>query len=189
MSDTTANDGTGRTHTAFFYGTLMAPEVFFTVCYNGFEIDTSILKTLHTFQPAVLHGFRRHCVKHAEYPGITPDAGSEKASVRGMYVTGLTDANMSHLDRFEGSEYERRAVKAKLLSKVGDDEGEGNVEGEEVECQTYVYMDPKNLEPREWDYHHFRTEKMKYWTREDYGFEDTDHLSPAEMEKEKDAAV
>lgn len=172
----------------------MAPEVFFTVCYNNSNIDVSVLKTLHSFQPAILHGFRRHCVKYADYPGIRPEPASETASVRGMYVTGLTDANMFHLDRFEGLEYERQTVKAKLLTKVGNDEGEGNVEGDEVECQTYVYLDPSGLEPREWDYHHFRTQKMKQWTREEYGFEDTDHfapaeITPAEMKEEKDAAV
>jgi len=40
-------------------------------------------------------------VKHADYPGITPDSDHE---VRGMYVTGLTSANMYKLDQFEGDE-------------------------------------------------------------------------------------
>lgn len=92
-----------------------------------------------------------------------------------MYVTGLTDANMYHLDQFEGSEYERKKVKARLLSKVGDDKGNGNVEGEEVECEVYVFNNPGGLEDREWDFEEFRTQKMKNWTREDYGFADSDH--------------
>ncbi|KAK8135800.1 hypothetical protein PG984_003740 [Apiospora sp. TS-2023a] len=189
MTNESGNDGTGRTHTAFFYGTLMAAEVFFTVCYRNTQIDVSVLKSLHTFQPAVLHGFRRRRVRHADYPGITRDATAEDASVRGMYVTGLTDANMEKLDAFEGCEYELETVKVKLLSKVGDDQGKGNVEGDEVECRTYVYQDPEDLEEREWDYHEFRTQKMKNWTREDYGFEDTAHFAPTEVEEAKNAAV
>ncbi|KAK7967723.1 disease resistance protein aig2-like protein [Apiospora aurea] len=189
MTNESGNDGTGRTHTAFFYGTLMAPEVFFTVAYRNSPLNVAVLKSLHTFQPAVLHGFRRRRVRYADYPGITRDTTSEDASVRGTYVTGLTDANMFHLDAFEGSEYERENITVKLLAKVGNDQGEGNVEGDEVECQTYVFLNPGRLEPLEWDYHEFRTQKMKGWTREDYGFDDTDHLAPDEVEEAKDAAV
>ncbi|KAI0540936.1 AIG2-like family-domain-containing protein [Xylaria digitata] len=164
-----------RTHAAFFYGTLMAPEVFFTVCYRSSTDDIAVLKSLHQFQPAILHEYCRRRVKFADYPGITPDPNHE---VRGVYVTGLTDANMYHLDQFEGSEYERKTVKARLLSKVGDDKGNGNVEGEEVECEVYVFNNPTELEDREWDFEEFRTQKMKKWTREDYGFDNSDHFAP-----------
>lgn len=176
-----------RTHAAFFYGTLMAAEVFFTVCYRFSNENVSLLKSLHDFKPAILHGFCRRRVKDADYPGITPDEDHE---VRGMYVTGLTDANMYHLDAFEGAEYERQTVKVRLLSQVGDDKGRGNVEGEEVECEVYVFKYPEELEDREWDFEEFRKHKMKKWTREDYGFEDTDHFSPQHVESdEKQAAV
>ena len=95
---------------------------------------------------------------------------------------------------FEGSQYVRKTVRARLLSRVGNDRGEGNVEGDEVECDVYVFCTPEDLEDREWDFHEFRTQKMKNWTRADYGFEDTDHLAPSETEvevgdKEKVAAV
>ena len=107
-----------------------------------------------------------------------------------MYVTGLTEANLAKLDAFEGDQYERKTVKARLLTKVGDDEGKGNVEGEEVECEVYVFLAPEELEDREWDFHEFRTQKMKKWTRADYGFEDTDHFAPREVgEQEKSGAV
>ncbi|KAI5862855.1 AIG2-like family-domain-containing protein [Durotheca rogersii] len=162
-----------RTRAAFFYGTLMAPEVFFTVCYRHSTQDVSLLKSLHDFKPAILHGFCRHRVQYADYPGIIPQDGHE---VRGVYVTGLTGANIYHLDTFEGSEYDRRAVKVRLLSEVGDDKGRGNVEGEEVECEVYVFLHPENLENREWDFEEFRTQKMKSWTREDYGFKESDHF-------------
>ncbi|KAI2608325.1 AIG2-like family-domain-containing protein [Hypoxylon fragiforme] len=166
--------------------TKMAPEVFFTVCYRSSTINVALLKSLHEFKPAILHKYCRRRVKNVDYPGITPDEDHE---VRGMYVTGLSDANMYHLDFFEGSEYERRTVKARLLSNVGDDKGHGNVEGEEVECEVYVFKDTSQLENREWDFQEFRTQKMKNWTREDYGFEDTDHLAPNGVEGEEKAAA
>ncbi|KAI1847279.1 hypothetical protein JX265_013540 [Neoarthrinium moseri] len=180
-------DTSDGTHTAFFYGTLMAAEVFFTVCYRNSTTDTKLLKSLHNFHPALLHGYCRRRVKAADYPGITPDAAHE---VRGMLVTGLTDANMWHLDVFEGDEYTREKVKVRLLSKVGDDQGAGNIEGQEVETEVYVFKYPAHLEDREWDFHEFRTQKMKNWTREDYGFEDADHFAPTEVDDEdKGAAV
>lgn len=176
-----------RTHAAFFYGTLMAPEVFFTVCYRFSQEEVSLLKSLHEFKPAILHGYCRRRVSFADYPGIFPDKDHE---VRGMYVTGLTDANMEKLDIFEGSEYERQTVTARLLSKAGDDKGRGNVEGEEVECEVYVFKHRAHLEDREWDYKEFREQKMKKWTREDYGFEDAEAFSPKSVEDgEKEAAV
>jgi phage-related protein len=127
-------------------------------------------------------------VNDADYPGITPDPEHE---VRGMYVNGLTDANLHHLDNFEGSDYVRKTVKVRLLSKVGDDKGNGNVEAEEeVECEVYVFIDKTELEDREWDFEEFRTQKMKRWTREDYGFADSDHFAPQAVDSDmKDAAV
>ncbi|KAI2473783.1 BtrG-like protein [Annulohypoxylon bovei var. microspora] len=177
-----------RTQAAFFYGTLMAPEVFFTVCYRMTpKENVAVLRGLHDFKPAILHGFCRRRVIGVDYPGIIPDKDHE---VRGMFVTGLTSTNMYHLDKFEGSEYERRTVKARLLSKVGDDKGRGNVEGDEVECEVYVFNSPDRLEDREWDFKEFRAHKMKKWTREDYGFEDTDHFTPQPVDDdEKQAAV
>ena len=86
--------------------------------------------------------------------------------------------------------YDRKTVKVRLLTKVGDDKGAGNVEGDEVETEVYVYKNPNHLEDREWDFEEFRTQRMKLWTREDYGFENTDHFAPQEVdEKDKAAAV
>ncbi|GAW12604.1 hypothetical protein ANO14919_019740 [Xylariales sp. No.14919] len=97
---------------------------------------------------------------------------------------------MYHLDQFEGSEYERKTVKAHLLSKVGDDKGNGNVEGEIVECEVYVFNNSTRLEDREWDFEEFRTQKMKNWTREDYGFSDSDYFASQHVKgDEKTGAV
>ncbi|OIW30380.1 hypothetical protein CONLIGDRAFT_632439 [Coniochaeta ligniaria NRRL 30616] len=133
------------THCAFFYGTLMAPEVFFSVCYNNQEVPAEIAKR-HTFTSAILHGYCRRRVKYVDYPGITPD---EKHQVFGTYATGLTDANVRKLDIFEGDQYERRTVKVKLLTHVGNAKGEGNVEGMERSADVYVFRDPQDLEDKE----------------------------------------
>lgn len=55
-------------------------------------------------------------------------------------------------------------VRIRLLDKVGDVDGTGNVEGAEVETETYVWAeDEKDLEEGEWDFAEFRREKMSRW--------------------------
>ena len=119
---------------------------------------------LHSFHPAILHGYCRRRVRYADYPGVIED---EDHQVFGTYTTGLTDANMEKLDIFEGSEYVRRKVKVKLLTEVGNAKGEGNVEGDEQEAEVYVFLDKNDLEDKEWDLEEFRREKLGLWTRGD----------------------
>ena len=100
-----------------------------------------------------------------DYPAITPDAS---ASVRGTLVTGLTDGDIWRLDIFEGSEYKRESVSVSLLTEVGDEAGKGNVEGEKVQAQTYVWIaKPDELEPGEWDFGKFVKRKMRRWVGRD----------------------
>ncbi|KAL2266475.1 hypothetical protein VTJ83DRAFT_5827 [Remersonia thermophila] len=164
-------------HSAFFYGTLMVPEVFYSVCYGTKDVPEAVAK-LHTFQPAILHGFSRRRVKHADYPGMVPDDGHH---VIGIFATGLTNANMAKLDYFEGSEYERRAVKVRLLEKVGNLKDGDRVEGEEKSAQTYVFLQEKFLEEQEWDLEEFRREKLKFWTRAGHIFDGCDPDTPAKV--------
>ncbi|KAJ4147916.1 hypothetical protein LMH87_002412 [Akanthomyces muscarius] len=139
--------------TGFFYGTLMAPEVFFSVCY-GTKSPPAAIQALHSFAPAVLDDYCRHRVQYADYPGIVPQPGQ---SVRGVYVTGLTTANMQKLDDYEGKEYRLDTVKVRL---DGDEEVK--------ETKTYVFLFPKELEDREWDFEEFKRDRMKLWTRNGY---------------------
>lgn len=144
--------------TAFFYGTLMAPEVLHRVCH-GSTSPTNPIYTTHNLKtyPAILPAHRRHRVKDADYPAILPH---NESTVRGTYVTGLTDSDIWRLDIFEGSEYERVKVKCKLLVQ-GSDEG---AEGEEVEAETYMWIGGEDsLEKREWDFAEFQKEKMRFW--------------------------
>lgn len=138
----------------------MAPEVFYSVCY-GNSNPPGAIKGLHTLTPAVLHGYCRHRVQFADYPGIIPEDGH---SVRGIYATGLTKANMVKLDYFEGSEYERRNVKVQLLKQHDGKE----VEGEETKAIAYIFLFPKHLERGEWDFEQFRKDKLKFWARGDW---------------------
>ena len=130
----------------------MVPEILARVCGH---------KGKWTVRPAILHDYRRHRVAGADYPAIIP---TPKASVRGTYVTGLSNSDITKLDIFEGSEYKRADVKVNVLDVVGDADGEGNVEGEEFEVQTYVWISRKSyLEDKEWDFAEFQKEKMRRW--------------------------
>lgn len=156
----------------------MASEVFYTVCFLTDQPPPAVTEA-YTFRPAILHGYCRRRVRYADYPGIIEDP---EHVVRGTVVTGLTDANMAKLDYFEGSEYERRRVKVRVLSKVGNDKGEGNEESdEEVTAEVYVIKDAACLENREWDFEEFRREKMRNWTREGYVFDGMSALDPGSL--------
>lgn len=82
-------------------------------------------------------------------------------------MTGLTDADIWRLDIFEGSEYSRQVVKVRLLTTVGDEDGTGNVEGAEVQAETYIWVaGTDRLEEQEWDFGEFQREKMRFWVGE-----------------------
>jgi len=96
--------------------------------------------------------------------------------VRGTLVEGLTDGDIWRLDIFEGSEYQRRKVKVRVLQPKNDNvsteqgmgdlsqKEEDNVEGEEVEAETYIWTaGAHRLEAEEWDFAEFVRDKMKRW--------------------------
>ncbi|XP_014559831.1 hypothetical protein COCVIDRAFT_35121 [Bipolaris victoriae FI3] len=166
-------------HTAFFYGTLMAPPVLHRVIWGSPTPPTPTHASLLHIRPAILHAHQRRKVKGADYPGVVPVSCSE-ASVRGTLVQGLTDGDLWRLDVFEGKEYVRSKVRVRVLlpsQKIqgeGGKEGEGmgdvtqkeedNVEGEEVEAETYIWVAGEHrLEGDEWDFTEFVREKMGRW--------------------------
>ncbi|KAJ3476284.1 hypothetical protein NLG97_g9176 [Lecanicillium saksenae] len=65
---------------------------------------------------------------------------------------------MKKLTDYEGSEYKLEDVKVRP-------DGEGQ---EERETQTYVFLHPKELEDKEWDFEAFKRDRMKLWTRNGY---------------------
>lgn len=183
-------------HSAFFYGmwssrkivdrfqltwstgTLMAPPVLYRVIY-GTTKPEDWQRNLTTVQPALLQNYRRHKVKHADYPAIVP---YESSSVRGTFVTGLLDEDVRRLDIFEGDQYNRDRVRVKVLKseKIGlhdpvDESRLDDLLKDEQEAETYVWSDPRRfLEEEEWDFDEFRREKMWAWVGESQGIVDVD---------------
>lgn len=155
---------TTMSHTAFFYGTLMAPPVLHRVIWGSQSPPTPAHASLLRIRPAILHAHQRRKVRHADYPAILPSA--PESEVRGTLVQGLTDGDIWRLDIFEGSEYERHSVKVKALETKGSAGGEEHkhVEGEEIDAQTYIWTaGAHRLEAEEWDFDHFVKEKMSRW--------------------------
>ncbi|EAU31268.1 predicted protein [Aspergillus terreus NIH2624] len=175
-------------HVMFFYGTLMAPQILHRVIH-GSATPEPWQRALLTFKPAILHGYRRHRVLGADYPGIVSEEGG---SVLGTVVSGLTDGDVHRLDIFEGVEYEKERVKVRVLREAlgqhGNAEGthapadteqhlrdvldaagaEFADEGELVEAVTYVYVAGREeLEDAEWDFEDFKRNKMAWWVNSD----------------------
>ncbi|KAL4929662.1 gamma-glutamylcyclotransferase family protein [Aspergillus undulatus] len=128
-------------HVLFFYGTLMAPQILHRVIH-GSPTPQQWQKDLLRFRPAILHEYRRHRVRYADYPGIlkvkdkdslgaeietsaetstaktTSMSQSQSPSVLGTVVSGLTDGDLHRLDIFEGSQYAREKVSVRILRET-----------------------------------------------------------------------
>lgn len=153
-------------HTAFFYGTLMAPKVLSRVCH-GPAAHQSATSTAITVRPALLKSYRRHRVLGAEYPAIIPH---QSTTVRGTLVEGLTDGDMWRLDLFEGDEYERKKVCVRVIINEEKGTGEPSDEqlGDEVQAESYIWIAGEHqLEDEEWDFDAFMKEKMVFWAGEE----------------------
>jgi len=141
-------------------------------------------KAMLRFQPAVLHGYRRHRVRGADYPAIVAsDSRSTRTSVLGTLVSGLTDGDIHRLDMYEGDEYTRERVAVRVLQDGTGQESssEGNLrdvldaagaefagEGSEVQAVTYVWVAGEaRLEDAEWDFETFKRDKMAWWVGAD----------------------
>ncbi|EOD51209.1 putative disease resistance protein [Neofusicoccum parvum UCRNP2] len=179
--------------TAFFYGTLMVPQVMYRVIYNSSD-PQPWQKTLTTAKPAFLPGYQRRKVRQADYPGIIPvatDSSSPSSSVRGTLVTGLTEGDIFRLDTFEGDEYERRRVPVRVVTagRVDATDVPGGVfaptETEEVVAETYVWTAGEDrLEPGEWDFDEFVREKLRRWVGAgaDHEYAEVDATVAAELD-------
>jgi len=141
--------------TGFFYGTLMSPSVLSRVLYGEFDYN----RTLADPVPALLQDHQRHKVRGCDYPAMIPKSN---ASVRGVLLAGLTDADWWRLDAFEGSDYKRILVKVCVSSKSTQENV--HLDGHVVLAQTYIWIaDSEDLEDAEWDFDEFVKEKMWRW--------------------------
>jgi hypothetical protein len=141
----------------------MAPEVLHRVCYGPGAVSKdpakAYLASQLSIQPAILHDHSRRRVQYCDYPGVIPEPGH---TVRGTYVTGLTDGDIFRLDTFEGSEYERIKVKVELVEQAG----------KFVEASTYIFTAGEQyLEKKEWSYEEFRRDKMHRWADDSYEYQ------------------
>lgn len=143
----------------------MAPEILYRVIYGtttpAVNPTTAILASSLKIAPAVLPDYCRHRVQYADYPGIIAQKGH---TVKGTFVTGLTDGDIYRLDRFEGDEYTKEWVEVEVTDGVGE-------KAEKKRAQTYVYSAGEDrLEKVEWDFEEFRKEKLAKWagSKEEY---------------------
>lgn len=148
----------------------MAPQVLNRVCYGSSPLPWQ-LESL-TITPAILDRHCRHRVSGHDYPGLIPSHDVDDAtSVRGTYVTGLTQGDIWRLDIFEGDEYARRKVKVRLLKDNPDSKEPSE---KMVETETYLWVAGDHfLEKGEWDFSHFQKEKMQRWVCEYPSFSGT----------------
>ncbi|OSD06492.1 hypothetical protein PYCCODRAFT_1431487 [Trametes coccinea BRFM310] len=111
-------------HSAFFYGTLLHPAILRRVIgHEGIQLQLC---------PAILLDHTRHKIKNADYPAVLPysrsrdlflqagqkDLTPEERTVRGTYVSGLSDRDIALLDLFEGDEYTRERVNVHPLGPL-----------------------------------------------------------------------
>jgi hypothetical protein len=149
----------------------MVPEILYRVCYGTHDLSIdkhkAKLAASLSIKPAILHDYCRHRVERADYPGIVAEKGH---TVRGTYVTGLTEHDIVNLDMFEGSEYRKRKVKVVLLKPGSHND---LVEtGGEVQTETYVFTGGYHrLEKEEWDFEEFRKEKLHRWVDQSVEYE------------------
>lgn len=162
----------------------MAPQMLHRVIH-GSPTPEPWQKALIRFQPALLHGYRCHRVRGADYPGIVAESDSESTAVLGVLVYGLTEGDIFRLDKYEGGEYVKETVKVRTLraSALEGAKEDGEVtserqlrdmlvaagsqvvdEGEEVMAATYVWIAGKErLEETEWDFETFKRDKLAWW--------------------------
>ncbi|CAG8001404.1 unnamed protein product [Penicillium olsonii] len=177
-------------HVLFFYGTLMAPQVLHNVIHGSANPEPW-QKAMISIQPAILHEYRRHRVRDADYPAIVPvektdenktaseSTSDARTSVLGTLVSGLTDGDIFRLDLFEGSEYVKTNVTVRKLQMPDGQSSDlckdpltmldavragASDEGEKVSAVTYVWVcDRDRLEEEEWDFETFMKEKIAWW--------------------------
>lgn len=95
--------------------------------------------------PAIVDGFQRFCVRGETYPGMVA-AGANQ--VPGMLYTGVSDRQLTLLDKFEGDEYRRVEVTVLLSASA------------QVRAQAYLYVDSNRLDPRPWDPDRFERDEL-----------------------------
>ncbi|CDH52310.1 hypothetical protein SNOG_11054 [Lichtheimia corymbifera JMRC:FSU:9682] len=162
---------------AFFYGTLISPDVQCRVlCGSSKKTPASILKLSSLrMRPAILKGHKRHALKDRSYPGIVA-TGNDQDSVRGILCEGLSPADVKRLDLYEGDEYKRDQVQVDPI----DDKDAGS-----VSCQAYIWIEGNDqLENYDWDEDHFLKVKAASWSEDPEEFSEVDKLDIPQQQQQ-----
>ncbi|OAF54622.2 hypothetical protein VC83_08847 [Pseudogymnoascus destructans] len=151
----------------------MVPQILYRVCY-GTENPLPELISHLRLSPALLRNYSCRKVRHADFPGII---AQKNHTVLGTLISGLSKADVSWLDQFEGDMYKRVFIEVQALEAEVFD-AYGNIKAEEMEkvnafkegernmvrAETYVWdLGKDRLESEEWLFADFRSEKMKNW--------------------------
>ncbi|KAL4432856.1 hypothetical protein ABPG77_008182 [Micractinium sp. CCAP 211/92] len=132
----------------FVYGTLMYPEVL-----------TALIQRVPRMEPAVIHGFQRYRIRGQVFPG-TIRSTAPGAQVQGLVLFDLQPNELEVLDEFEGEEYFKEGVEARLLQS-----------GTALHTTVYLWQD--RLRPLlfgEWDPQEFREERLGSYVKMCRGF-------------------
>ena len=121
----------------FVYGTLLSPEIITKLTGKTFKTT-----------PAVLSGYKKYCVKDFDYPAVIQ---IDDSITSGMVLENVDDYSLYVISFYEGNEYEKLKVNI-------------NLNDESKEVLVFVWVKGQELlENKEWDFHHFQKNKLKYY--------------------------
>lgn len=193
-----------RPYAAFFYGTLMHPDILKRVIGN----DGAHLMICS----AILLDHTRHHLKQADYPALLPYSKSkamfnrnlspEEKSVRGSLVTGLSESEVRLLDIYEGDEYARELVPVHPLSAPTTLSPQ--IHGHQtslpsaaphshspsslpppIYAHTYVWIKPPTwLTPSLWSFEDFVNNNAWKWVGVGVGSADNEHFREVDRRRE-----
>lgn len=108
----------------FTYGSLMFPQVW-----------QRVVRGRYAHAPATLDGHARYAVRGASYPGMV---AQDDASVAGVVYFDVDERDVAALDAFEGSDYRRVTVAARLPDGIC------------LPVDTYLFINRPDLLAQDW---------------------------------------
>ena len=131
----------------FTYGSLMFKRIWSEVVHGDYQR-----------YPGAVSGFVRLSIQHEHYPALL--TGPLSSKVEGVVYLDISSADISRLDEFEGSIYDRRDVQVMTDNNI-------------YAAQAYVLKDSyRNLvSDREWDPEKFQNEGIHQFLDGYFGFD------------------
>lgn len=113
------------------------------------EVLTALIQRVPRMEPAVIQGYQRYRIRGQVFPG-TIRSTAPGAQVQGLVLFDLLPDELEVLDEFEGEEYFKEGVEARLA-------------GSGAAVPTTVYLWQDRLRPLlygEWDPQEFREQRL-----------------------------